>query len=119
MAGISDTEGDGEAGQDRTVGDDLGMTGNDHEFAFGPARDAHGNLFVGLNLASSGASLRPELRGEFRHYGLSREGFKANSYGKASGRMYAATPYRGWVLNITPEGKMTPFAPGLRSTHRL
>ena len=112
---ITDTDGNGEADQYKTVCDDFGMTGNYHEFAFGPARDARGNLYVGLNLASSGASIRPELRGEFRHYGLSREGFKANSYGRASGRMYTATPYRGWVLKITPEGEMTPFAPGFRS----
>ena len=116
---ITDTDGDGEADQYKTVCDDFGMTGNYHEFAFGPARDARGNLYVGLNLASSGASIRPELRGEFRHYGLSREGFKASSYGRASGRMYAATPYRGWVLKITPEGEMTPFAPGFRSPNGL
>ncbi len=64
---ITDTDGDGEADQYKTVCDDFGMTGNYHEFAFGPARDARGNLYVGLNLASSGASIRPELRGEFRH----------------------------------------------------
>ena len=41
-------------------------------------RDKAGNYYVGLNLASSGASIRPEIRGEFRHYGISREQFYKN-----------------------------------------
>lgn len=33
--------------------------------------------------------------------------------------MYARVAYRGWVLKITPEGKMEPFASGLRSPNGL
>ena len=116
---IIDSDGDGEGDRYQTVYDGFGMTGNYHEFAFGPATDSKGNFYVGLNLASNGASIRPEIRGEFRHYGLSREGFKAKSYKGPAGRMYAATPYRGWVLKISPTGKMTPFAPGFRSPNGL
>ena len=29
--------------------------------------------------------------------------------------MYSATPFRGWILKIAPDGKTTPFAPGFRS----
>jgi len=114
-----DSDGDGEGDLYQTVYDGFGMTGNYHEFAFGPAKDSKGNFYVGLNLASNGASIRPEIRGEFRHYGLIREGFKAKNYKGPAGRMYSATPYRGWVLKISPGGKMTPFAPGFRSPNGL
>lgn len=111
---LRDTDGDGEADHYQTISDDFGMTGNYHEFAFGPARDKDGNYYVGLNLASSGASIRPEIRGEFRHYGISREQFYKN-HKAGSGRMYSATPYRGWIMKIAPDGKTTPFASGFRS----
>lgn len=111
---LRDTDGDGEADHYQTISDDFGMTGNYHEFSFGPARDKEGNYYVGLNLASSGASIRPEIRGEFRHYGISREQFYKN-HKVGSGRMYSAAPYRGWVMKITPQGKTIPFASGFRS----
>ena len=115
---LRDTDGDGKADHYQTISDDFGMTGNYHEFAFGPTRDKEGNYYVGLNLASSGASIRPEIRGEFRHYGISREQFYKN-HKAGSGRMYSAAPYRGWIMKITPEGKTTPFAPGFRSPNGL
>ena len=111
---LRDTNGDGEADHYQTISDQFGMTGNYHEFAFGPARDKDGNYYVGLNLASSGASIRPEIRGEFRHYGITREQFYKN-HKAGSGRMYSATPYRGWIMKIAPDGKTTPFASGFRS----
>tara|TARA_Y100000588_G_scaffold71896_1_gene74117 strand:+ start:2263 stop:4233 length:1971 start_codon:yes stop_codon:yes gene_type:complete len=111
---LRDTNKDGEADHYQTISDRFGMTGNYHEFAFGPARDREGNYFVGLNLASNGASIRPEIRGEFRHYGLTREQFYQN-HRAGSGRMYSAAPWRGWVLKISPDGKTTPLASGFRS----
>ena len=111
---LRDTDRDGTADHYETLSDRFGMTGNYHEFAFGPTRDKSGNYYVGLNLASSGASIRPEIRGEFRHYGITREQFYKN-HRDGSGRMYSATPFRGWILKIAPDGKTTPFAPGFRS----
>jgi len=111
---LRDTDRDGSANHYETLSDRFGMTGNYHEFAFGPTRDKSGNYYVGLNLASSGASIRPEIRGEFRHYGITREQFYKN-HRDGSGRMYSATPFRGWILKIAPDGKTTPFAPGFRS----
>ena len=111
---LRDTDHDGSADHYETLSDRFGMTGNYHEFAFGPTRDKSGNYYVGLNLASSGASIRPEIRGEFRHYGITREQFYKN-HRDGSGRMYSATPFRGWILKIAPDGKTTPFAPGFRS----
>ena len=111
---LRDTDRDSSANHYETLSDRFGMTGNYHEFAFGPTRDKSGNYYVGLNLASSGASIRPEIRGEFRHYGITREQFYKN-HRDGSGRMYSATPFRGWILKIAPDGKTTPFAPGFRS----
>ena len=111
---LRDTDRDGSADHYETLSDRFGMTGNYHEFAFGPTRDKAGNYYVGLNLASSGASIRPEIRGEFRHYGITREQFYKN-HRAGSGRMYSAAPFRGWILKIATDGKTTPFSPGFRS----
>jgi len=48
---IKDTNGDGEADLYETVTDDFGITGNYHEFAYGPVKDKEGNLFIALNQA--------------------------------------------------------------------
>nr|MCS5538521.1 hypothetical protein [Roseibacillus sp.] len=45
---VSDTDGDGMADLYETVFDSFGMTGNYHEFAFGPTRDREGNLYLSL-----------------------------------------------------------------------
>ncbi len=105
---IRDTDGDGSADEYTTVTDDFGLTGNYHEFGFGPIRDRDGNYVIGLNVGSSGAGVRSEVRGELRP-----------AHGKPPGRMYSAVPWRGWIMKVTPEGKITPFALGFRSPNGL
>lgn len=76
---------DGEAASEfTTVCDKWGVSGDYHEFAFGPARDKSGNFFITLNV-----------------------GFGGGHQAKA--------PWRGWCVKVTPDGKMEPFAYGLRS----
>lgn len=104
---LRDTDGDGQADDFQTVTDDFGMSGNYHEFAFGPVKDAQGNLYVALNVASNGSGIRSELRGKF------------SPQSPLSSRMYSAVPWRGWVMKVTPDGKMTPFASGFRSPNGL
>jgi len=60
------------------------LSGNYHEYSYGPVFRPDGTMLVTLNLAwvGKGASL---------------------------------VPWRGWTLEITPDGKMTPFATGMRS----
>lgn len=60
------------------------LSGNYHEYSYGPVFTPGGNMLVTLNLAwiGHGASL---------------------------------SKWRGWALEITPEGEMTPIATGLRS----
>ena len=118
---LKDTDGNGEADSYRTLNDDFGMSGNYHEFCFGPTVDKEGNYWVGLNVASNGASVRKEIRGEFSSIGIPREDFYT-AWGKskkAAGRMYARVPYRGWIVKITPEGKMIPWSCGVRSPNGL
>lgn len=103
---IRDTDGDGEADDYQTVTDDFGLSGNYHEFAFGPVADKQGNLYIALNLASNGAGIRNEIRGKYDS--LSRPG-----------RMYSCVPYRGWIMKLTKDGKLHPYAVGFRSPNTL
>ena len=103
---LRDTDGDGVADSYETICDSFGMTGNYHEFAFGPLAAPDGGWFVALNTASSGAGVRNEVRGEYRDSG--REG-----------RMFSVVPWRGWVVKIAPDGKLMPWAAGFRSPNGL
>ena len=119
---LRDSSGSGKADTYETVWDGFGMTGNYHEFAFGPVRNAQGKLFVALNLASSGDTVFPEVRGQWLPVGLERKEFygdwKKNS--KLAGRMYSRVPWRGWVMEVDPAtGKAKPFASGFRSPDGL
>jgi len=118
---LRDTDGDGVADEYECVFDGFGMTGNYHEFAFGPARDADGNLFVALNTASNGAGIRDEIRGDWSELGVARErmAVRGKEWGKVkgpAGRMYARARWRGWVVKLSADGEqVTPFACGFRS----
>ena len=103
---IKDTNQDGQADEYQTVTDDFGLSGNYHEFNFGPVADRNGDLYIALNLASNGAGIRNEIRGTYDS--LSRPG-----------RMYACVPYRGWVMKLGKDGKLKPFAVGFRSPNGL
>jgi hypothetical protein len=78
----------GLAEQFTTVCDKWGVSGDYHEFAFGPARDKHGNFFISLNV-----------------------GFGGGHQAKA--------PWRGWCVKVSPDGKMEPWAYGLRSPNGI
>jgi glucose/arabinose dehydrogenase len=106
---VRDTDGDGVADDFQTITDGFGLTGNYHEFAFGPLLDRDGNFLIALNTASNGAGMRHEMRGTFD---------PRSSYSPKD-RMYSAVPWRGWVLKVTPDGKVTPFASGFRSPNGL
>ena len=121
---LRDTDGDGVADRYETVWDGFGMTGNYHEFAFGPVRGPNGKLYVALNLASAGASVREEIRGAWIDVGLARERFHTGEWkganADAAGRMYSRVPWRGCVVEIDAKtGAATPFAFGFRSPDGL
>lgn len=122
---LVDADKDGRAERYETFFDNFGMSGNYHEFAYGPVRDKDGSLFIVLGAASSGAPIRPELRGEFSQIGQvdfnqmkDAKNWKTNS--KLAGRMYSRVPYRGWVLRLSPDGKNAePWASGFRSPNGI
>ena len=86
---LVDTNGDDVADVYQTFSDAWGVSGNYHEFAFGPKFDAAGNAWVTLNVGFCGA------------------------LGKS------VAPYRGWALKISPSGEMTPVCDGLRSPNGI
>ncbi|MDF1741336.1 MAG: hypothetical protein P1U86_19405 [Verrucomicrobiales bacterium] len=119
---LSDTDSDGKADFYETVFDDFGVTGNYHEFAYGPARDSEGNLYIALNVASNNGGVFKQVRGPWSPVGLDKKHMDEDNgrsiddeYKKEAGRMYSRVPYRGWVIKITPDGKAEPFASGFRS----
>ena len=80
---LRDTDGNGKADRYETVYS-WPLSGNYHEYSFGPVFSPTGDMIVTLNLAWVG-------------YG--------DSFVK----------WRGWMLNIAPNGTMTPIASGFRS----
>ncbi len=106
---LIDTDGDGKADRFETVSDQFGLSGNYHQFGFGPARDRQGNLFFGLGNGSNLASpmtLTTEVRGFMNPFG-------------AVSRMTSDVAYRGWIMQVTPEGRTIPYASGLREPNGL
>lgn len=108
---IKDTDGDGVADLYEAVTDDFGISGNYHEFNYGPVKDKDDNLFIALNTGSSGDGIHTEVRGKLNTLG--RDGDNGNR------QMFSVVPYRGWVLKITPVGKTIPYALGLRSPNGI
>lgn len=104
---VKDTNGDGEADLFETVTDQFGLTGNYHEFDYGPVKDKNGNFFIGLNSTSPGGGMQPEVRG------------KLDTTSKSPKQMYSPVPYRGWIMKLTPDGKLHPYASGFRSPNGL
>ncbi|MBM1106640.1 auracyanin family protein [Aurantibacter crassamenti] len=80
---LTDTDGDDRADIYKTIYS-WPLSGNYHDYSYGPKFLDNGDMLVTLNLSwiGHGASL---------------------------------AKWRGWMLQITPEGEMTPFATGLRS----
>ncbi len=95
---LTDTDGDGRADRFDTVNQDWGYTGNYHQYAFGLERDKQGNFYGALGLGF--------YRGGDR--------FKGTWLGTQD-----EIKYRGWVIKITPGGKLIPFAPGLRAPNGI
>ncbi|MBX2843762.1 MAG: PQQ-dependent sugar dehydrogenase [Flammeovirgaceae bacterium] len=104
---LVDTDKDGKADLYQTVTDQFGISGNYHEYNYGPEPDGNGAFFISLNDASNGAGIWKEVRGEFRPEGR-------------PGRMYSCVPYRGWVMKVNAEnGELIPWASGFRSPNGI
>ena len=98
LSRITDEDGDGKADNFETLNQEWGYTGNYHQYAFGLVRDKKGNFYgtTGLGFYRGG------------------DRFKGTWLGTLD-----EIKYRGWVLKFTPDGKMIPFAPGLRAPNGI
>jgi len=114
---VVDTDGDGAADLYETVSDGWGMSGNYHEFVAGPVRDAEGNFYVSLGLASGGADPRPPGRGELTRRGRQAAAQKEGSVYRVG--HYSPAPYRGCVLKVSPAGQLSLVACGFRQPNGL
>ncbi len=83
---LVDTNNDGEADLYETVYS-WPVTGNYHEYSFGPKLGSDGSFFVTLNLGFLNDWWHPK----------------------------SLVPWRGWALKIFEDGRMEPWAAGLRS----
>src|SRR5688500_8006257 len=108
---IKDTDGDGTADVYENATSDYGISGNYHEFNYGPVKDKSGNIYFALNCASSGGGVRQVVRGELNKLG--RDGIDGQR------QMFSVVPYRGWVMQLSPDGTLRPFASGFRSPNGL
>lgn len=84
LSKLTDKNGDGTADEFTTICDKWGVSGDYHEYAFGPAVDKDGNFFITLNV-----------------------GFGDGHQAKAA--------WRGWLVRVSPDGKLEPWSYGLRS----
>jgi glucose/arabinose dehydrogenase len=87
---LRDTDGDGEADEYLTVAKGWGVSGNYHEYAYGPVVDKDQNLWLTLN----------------------------STLGKGvemAGHRPKEKPWRGWAMRVTPAGVLEPMSAGLRS----
>jgi cytochrome c551/c552 len=84
---LIDNDGDGKADVYETVYA-WPLSGHYHEYSFGPKLASDGSFFVSANVAFGDEEW---WRGESR------------------------VPWRGWILKIHPDGKLEPWATGMRS----
>jgi len=91
---IEDRDGDGVADTYLTAAKGWGISGNYHEYAYGPLFDAQGNLWVTLNVTIGNAA-------------------------KLAGNRSGPPLWRGWAMRQAPGGELLPAAAGFRSPFGL
>ncbi len=87
---LCDTDGDGVADEYLTAAKGWGVSGNYHEYAYGPVFDPQGTMWITLN-STLGAHV------------------------KMPGQRATEFPWRGWAMIVQPGGQLEPLCAGLRS----
>lgn len=87
---LRDTDGDGVADEYLTRSKGWGVSGNYHEYAYGPVMDGKGRLWLTLNASMGNAP-------------------------KMSGVRLKDKPWRGWAGIVDADGRFEPKCAGLRS----
>lgn len=92
---LEDGDGDGVADEYLTVARGWGVSGNYHEYAYGPVFDPQGNLWTTLNINIGEGQKIAGFRGAEDHR------------------------WRGWAMKQAPGGKLRPVSAGFRSPFGL
>lgn len=98
---LIDSDHDDVCDQYLTVAKGWGVTGNYHEYAFGPKLDGDGNLWLTLNL---GLGLRPEQKTDLLTNPLLE---------------VSQSIWRGWGMRVNADGSLEPMCAGMRSPSGL
>ncbi|MFT5499141.1 MAG: sugar lactone lactonase YvrE [Kiritimatiellia bacterium] len=96
---LIDYNDDGRCDRYESVTYEFGISGEYHEYHFGPVVDSLGRKYASLNLGA---------RGEF----IVQDG---KEQGKGGGNMAYNAPWRGWVYRSDRPGHFHPLASGFRS----
>lgn len=93
---VRDTNGDDLADEFITINDKFGVSGDYHEYIFGPARDKDGNFFVSLNVGFGGGH---QSKVPYRGFCL-----KVTPTGRLAPFAYGLRSPNG--INFSPDGKL-------------
>ena len=96
---LVDSNEDGICDRYETVTDQFGISGEYHEYHFGPVMDSLGRKYASLNLGARGEFIVPD----------------GKPFGKGGGNMSYNAPWRGWVYRSDRKGHFQPLASGFRS----
>ena len=96
---LVDLNKDGVCDRYECVTDAFGISGEYHEYHFGPVVDSLGRKYASLNLAARGEFTVPD----------------GKPFGKGGGNMSYNAPWRGWVYRSDRKGHFQPLASGFRS----
>ena len=96
---LVDLNKDGVCDRYECISDAFGISGEYHEYHFGPVVDSLGRKYASLNLAARGEFTVPD----------------GKPFGKGGGNMSYNAPWRGWVYRSDRKGHFQPLASGFRS----
>jgi len=107
---LYDTDNDGRSDYLESVSAAWGVSGNSAQTNTGPLPDGEGSWFIALGngsiAARSHSGTFTQMRGDYSPAG--RRGYT-----------YSAAPFNGWIVKITPEGELVPWASGLRQCNGI
>ena len=112
----TDRDGDGRADTFDSLGGKWGLSQNYHEFFFGLKRDAAGNFYGSPSLDST---VTRDAAHKAEYPTLPTRGPRNLDHVLDPTGHRSETPWRGWIVRITPEGRFEPLASGFRQTNGI
>ncbi len=107
---LYDTDNDGRSDYVESVSTAWGVSGNSAQTNTGPLPDGEGNWFIALGNSSvatpAHGSTFTQMRGDYSPAGR-------------RGQTFSAAPFNGWIVKVTPDGNLLPWASGLRQCNGI